>query len=551
MVLRLRTSVRAFSAVALIAVGMILATVWTAGSIAGSHHVARTDTRLLAVIMRGQAVVAERVAAANRRASTVGGSTAVQTALSHGDLAVLAAIARRQTDVAFVVPGRPIAGHLPEASIRGAVDVFSAGKRIGRIVSATPLDTLFLRDVRSVSGLAPGDLLVLVRRGVIVVGPHAGAKLELHNAGAVTVRVADLRYRAVPENLPVEGAPIQLVALGPYHGSPVSLTVLGESLLLSLVLLVGAAALFGAKRPRRRTERRQYAAPPPIATVRDAIALVGNTLAATHNPEALLPVILTAAIEATGAAGGELLKLDLVVASSGNVVEGASELALDLSDETGRPMQLRLWSGPAGFSEQARDAARWFVEQAAIALDNARLHRIVQVQAITDDLTGLANRRSFVARLAIETSRAERFGSPLVLVLADLDDFKQINDRYGHRVGDIVLEEVARILRGSVREIDLPVRLGGEEFAALLPETDLSGGLQLAESLRARLADARIDSNSGEAVRITASFGVAAHAKGVSAEDMLAEADTCLYQAKRQGKNIVVSRALHGSASTG
>src|SRR5439155_7741229 len=139
------------------------------------------------------------------------------------------------------------------------------------------------------------------------------------------------------------------------------------------------------------------------------------------------------------------------------------------------------------FDGEQRGTAASLVGHAVVALENARLHRIVQRQALVDGLTGLANRRQCESALGAERARAERFDGPLAFVLADLDDFKAVNDRYGHPAGDVVLREFAETLRESVREIDLAGRWGGEEFALVLPGADLAGGVQLAERVRSSL----------------------------------------------------------------
>ena len=168
------------------------------------------------------------------------------------------------------------------------------------------------------------------------------------------------------------------------------------------------------------------------------------------------------------------------------------------------------------------------------------MHRAVEQQAITDDLTGLANRRRFRESLGLEVSRAERFGGSLALVLADLDDFKRVNDLYGHQVGDDVLRRFADLMRESVREFDLAVRYGGEEFAVLVPETDPEGGAHLAERLAEALRGTRFTSRIGESFSVTASFGVAAFPEAGSAEQLMLAADRALYRAKKEGKNRVI-----------
>jgi diguanylate cyclase (GGDEF)-like protein len=273
--------------------------------------------------------------------------------------------------------------------------------------------------------------------------------------------------------------------------------------------------------------------------VRDAVALVGETLAATHNPDALLPVILQAAIEATDASGGSITSGEIVLASRGGTGAGSREpIEFPLQVAGGRSAVLALYPPASGFTDEARDAAAWIAAQALIALENAHLHGLVQRQAVTDELTGLANRRRFLAQMDAEVARSRRSGAPLAVVLADLDNFKQVNDKYGHEAGDSTLRAFADILRGAVRDVDLPVRLGGEEFAVLLPDTDLVGGANLAERLRVTLERHEIDSGAAQ-IQVTASFGVSCYPLAVSADDLLVDADRRLYDAKRHGKNRV------------
>lgn len=166
--------------------------------------------------------------------------------------------------------------------------------------------------------------------------------------------------------------------------------------------------------------------------------------------------------------------------------------------------------------------------------------RELEQLATTDELTGLHNRRSLLHRLKFETARAKRFRSPLSAVMIDLDHFKQINDEHGHAVGDQVLANVGRLLRESVRVIDIPGRYGGEELCVILPNTPLEGACKFAETLRAKL-EAQLHYAGTRLLPVTASFGVGAfdHMEIADAESLLRQADTALYRAKHAGRNRV------------
>ena len=174
------------------------------------------------------------------------------------------------------------------------------------------------------------------------------------------------------------------------------------------------------------------------------------------------------------------------------------------------------------------------------------LGRVASVaeQAMIDPLTRAANRRGFERTLAIELERSERRGHSCALVIVDLDDFKQVNDKHGHDVGDDVLVMLAERLRDSVRSADTVARLGGEEFALLLPETDLAGALVVAERARLALEANGVPLRRGEPLAVTASFGVADYPNARDRAALMREADQALYTAKRLGKNRVVAAAL-------
>jgi diguanylate cyclase (GGDEF)-like protein len=178
--------------------------------------------------------------------------------------------------------------------------------------------------------------------------------------------------------------------------------------------------------------------------------------------------------------------------------------------------------------------------QAGVAIENARLHLQVEQQAITDPLTGLANRRQFFDTLEREFERAQRFGTPLSLIMLDIDNFKQMNDVRGHLAGDAVLHGTAGTIEGLIREIDLAARYGGEEFGVLLPQTNLEGAKNLAERLREAVALRVVSFGDDQINGVTASFGVASGPRtNADHLDLVARADAALYRAKRAGKNRV------------
>ncbi len=195
-------------------------------------------------------------------------------------------------------------------------------------------------------------------------------------------------------------------------------------------------------------------------------------------------------------------------------------------------------------------------EQAAVAIHNAQLYStlqqqkaIIERQATTDGLTGLANHRYFWERLRAEVARALRYGHPLSLLMLDLDDFKAVNDRFGHPAGDQVLQAIGAVLGEEVRQgVDIPARYGGEEFTVVLPCTEsimddgatLDGAVTTAKRIHQAIADLRPPLDDAAWTGITASIGVATlpvHA--TDAEDLVSKADQALYRAKRLGKDCI------------
>ncbi|RCV90965.1 GGDEF domain-containing protein [Billgrantia montanilacus] len=195
------------------------------------------------------------------------------------------------------------------------------------------------------------------------------------------------------------------------------------------------------------------------------------------------------------------------------------------------------WVALRAQPEDAQTGVLWhglMIDITEQMVEEARLRRLSD----TDDLTGLANRRKLMVRLAEETSRCNRHGSPLSLMLIDLDHFKRVNDTWGHLQGDQVLIELAKLCRKLLREEDTIARLGGEEFAVVLPLTPLVRSLPLAERLRQRIAEHAFGIEPGQ---ITVSIGLAEYRPGEPRDVLIERADRSLYAAKHLGRNRVES----------
>jgi len=202
--------------------------------------------------------------------------------------------------------------------------------------------------------------------------------------------------------------------------------------------------------------------------------------------------------------------------------------------------------GAAGYLPKGRLSA----ENLASTIDEA-LNRWRQVQqarsdqeklerlANFDSLTGLYNRRAILGRLEEQTRHAGRYQEEFSLIMADLDHFKEVNDRYGHLAGDDVLESVGRLVQQSIRATDRAGRYGGEEFLIILPRTDLSSGVNVAERIRKAVEAARMEGGKGEVFGITISLGLSSYQAGEETESLISRADDALYSAKKTGRNRV------------
>ena len=311
-----------------------------------------------------------------------------------------------------------------------------------------------------------------------------------------------------------------------------------------------------------------------------SVRRIGQAFASGLDRPALLKVMAEAALGACGATYGTiaLRGTGRAETDAGTATEAIQDLVVTAEDDAVKedgvvarhrdgvhalaaPLH-RLGEKPANvgvmavarpgeeFTAGERDVFVYLIAQVASSIENIALHELVSEQAVTDELTGLANQRAFREFMAREEERAHRFGHELSLIMLDIDDFKQVNDEHGHLQGDEVLRTLGRILAEESRGIDEPARYGGEEFAVALPETGLRGAVELGERIRARIESELIRGVNGTSpLRVTASVGAASMpASAGNVRDLIAAADAALYAAKRSGKNRIVTAPARSQA---
>src|SRR5438105_4015572 len=559
----------------------LAAAFWGFSTVASRSETRRVDALLQAGLRATIAGYQDELRAADREAAAMSRNPSFQRALLARDRETLQRLLLGHPRLTVVAGDLRVGARVPLAATREVAVVGPAGSR-GLVIASVPLNGGLVHRLELRSGLGESGHVVLLKNGSIVAGPLGiSGRLTMPAGRTATVTLADTRYRAVAAGTLQEQPSATLAVLSPQSkidaANWASQRRLVAGLLASLVIVMlvayieGRAIVGSIKRlvdAARAIARGDLQQRVPVqgrdelallgrafndmafqlqarlqeleserARLREAVDRLGDALAATHDPEQLRRVLVETAVEATGAVGGVFAgpKNELVQVGSPDTGRERIEQPLLAGQISYGSMMLFADE----FSDEDRMTAASLASQAVIALEAARLHRIVSNQALVDGLTGLANRRSCEETLNSELARSERFPGPIALVITDLDDFKEVNDRYGHQAGDVVLREFATLLNEGVRDIDLAGRWGGEEFLLVLPGTDLEGAAHVADRVRRALAGRIVLSVDGEPIPVTASFGVAAYPEAPSASALFAAADAALYEAKRTGKNRV------------
>ena len=565
----------------------IAAAFWGFTSVAGQSETRRVDARLQSGLRSALTAYQEQVDAAQSSALLLARNRTFQIELEKGDVPDLRVLLRDVPDIYVVAAGDAFhVGQPPVLAAQRPVPVYTRVGLVGTVIGYVPFDETLVDELRTRSGLAPSDVLAALHGSTIVASvPDVNGTVPLAPGRTKTIAVSGVRYRTLVAPNVGDSSGIRFAVLSPQSLIDAANATSRDRLLLGLLAslaLVSIVAYFegrsivrtlgGLAEAAHGIARGRLTERVPVkgrdefavlasafndmasqlqarlaeleeerARLREANARFGEALAATHDVDQLLQVIVQTAVEATGATGARLSVEGGAVVHSGDTLVAAERLELPLAVGN-EPLGSLLLVG-ASFDDDQKLTATSLASHAAIALDNARLHRIVERQALVDGLTGVANRRRCSEALSMEVARAERHGTPLALVLADLDDFKVVNDEHGHAAGDLVLREFADVLRTTLRESDLAGRWGGEEFLLLLPGTDAAGAAHLADRVRIAFTERPMLAPDGATLAVTCSFGVAQHRPGEDEEELFAAADRALYRAKRLGKNRVETGA--------
>ncbi len=560
----------------------LAAAFWGFSTVASRSETRRVDARLEAGLRAALAAYQEQLTSADDAAAHLARNPRFQRALVKRDRATLQRLLRGRTHLSVETAGGFRVGTREPLAATREVAVLALGASRGAVIASVPLDRSLVERLEARSGLEGGDHVILVEGGRVVAGPRGvQGRFDVLTGKPRTSSLGETRYRVLIAGSLEKGTGATLGVISPQARIDAANRDATNQLLIGILasLLLVASVAYVEGRAIVRTIRRLVDAARAVARgdlkqrvpvqgrdelallgrtfnqmayqlqtrldeldaerarLRDVISRFGGALGATHDSGQLMRHVAEGAVEATGAHGGVLVGSNGELVKVGDPGKGSERIEVPLSAGNHDFGSLMLFGD--AFEDEDRMTATSLAAQAAIALDNARLHRIVERQALLDGLTGLPNRRQCEETLADELSRVERFGGTLAVVVADLDWFKDVNDRYGHPAGDAVLREFATLLQEALREIDLAGRWGGEEFFLILPGTDLPGGAQVAERIRAALQDRIVLSAEGTRIHVTASFGVAATPPETTAEELFAAADAAMFDAKRAGKNRV------------
>lgn len=371
-------------------------------------------------------------------------------------------------------------------------------------------------------GVVPGLLYALVVSFAVLA---LAVGVLLVTAGRLRTKTAELR-QAVEETAAARDQAQVLLSVAEAVNSSLSLEdVIDVALSRSVRLLRAPAGAFYMARPGRAELTREA-----------AIGLVGRAHGANRplTAEPMLTALNVPTPRVTPLhkdaapgleAGGHPAFVMVVPIRRGTQLMGAMELYLH-----NQPLI------PGSLLELLKGIGA----QAATAIRHAQIYREQEESSLTDELTRLPNRRYLGQRFLQERQRARRSHSYLGILMLDLDHFKNINDTYGHLIGDAVLSHLASILRGSVRDSDVAARYGGEEFAVIVLETDLDGAMRLAGRIRTAVEQAAFPSD----LRLTVSIGVACTNDAERFGDLIELADSALYEAKGAGRNQVRAALL-------
>ena len=562
----------------------LAAAFWGFSTVAARSETRRVDARLQAGLRAALATYQDELVAADDAAASLARNPQFQRALIRRDRATLQRLLRTRPHLSVDASGGFRVGKSDPTAATRQVAIVGQGRARGAVIASVPLDQKLVNRLEGRSGLESDEHVILVEDRQIVAGPAIalGERFDAMPGRTHTITLGGTRYRALIAETLDEQPSATLAVISPQTRIDAANRSAMQRLLIGLVscLLLVAIVAYIEGRAIVRTIRRLVDAARAIARgdlkervpvqgrdefallgrtfnemaaqlqtrldeleqqrgrLRDVISRFGEALGATHDVDQLMRLIVEAAVEATSAKGGVIMATGGELVNAGQPDEGADKIEVPLTAGDTNFGSLLLFGDD--FEDEDRMTAVSLASHAVVALDNARLHRIVERQALVDGLTGLANRRQCEETLASELRRVERFGGSLAIVVADLDWFKDVNDRYGHPSGDAVLRDFAALLQETLRDIDLAGRWGGEEFLLILPGTNLAGGAQVAERIRLALAGRIALSTAGTPIPVTASFGVAATPPATAtAAELFSAADGALYEAKRNGKNRV------------